>query len=379
MTNKSIQMFTPKFEIEECLKELRICLEKGWTGMGFKTLEFEEAWKNFTSLPNAHFLASNTAGLHMAIEVFKEKSHWNSQAEIITTPLTFISTNHVILYAGLKAVFADVDDYLCLDPISVESKITKNTKAIMFVGMGGNCGQYEKILELCIKYNLKLILDAAHMAGTRYKGVHIGHEADVTIFSFQAVKNLPTADSGMICFKDKENDDLARKLSWLGINKDTFARTSAKGNYKWDYDVENIGFKYHGNSIMASLGLVQLKYLDRDNAYRRQIARWYRELLKKVEEITFIETVNYCESAQHLIQILVPERNELLEFLYENNIFPGVHYKDNTQYKMFNYAKGMCDNAAKYSDQLLSLPIHLNLTYEDIIKVATTLKKFFKK
>ena len=97
------------------------------------------------------------------------------------------------------------------------------------------------------------------------------------VFSFQAVKNLPTADSGMICCQDAELDADARKWAWLGINKDTYARTLSQGTYKWMYDVEFEGFKYHGNSIMAAMGLVSLKYLDQDNAYRRQLAEWYDE------------------------------------------------------------------------------------------------------
>ena len=277
---KKINVLKPKFRTEEILETIRECLDKGWTGMGFKTEEFENAWKDYTDLPNSHFISSNTVGLHLTLNVFKKKNGWEDGDEIITTPLTFISTNHSIMYERLKPVFADVDKSLCLDPKSVESKITNKTKAIIYVGIGGNTGQLEEIQSICKKHNLKLILDAAHMAGTKIKNIfggmgytteHVGKQADVTVFSFQAVKNLPTADSGMICFKDKEDDKLARKLSWLGINKDTFNR-STQGSYKWKYNVEEVGFKYHGNSIMASIGLTQLQYLDEDNDYRNYIA-----------------------------------------------------------------------------------------------------------
>ena len=120
------------------------------------------------------------------------------------------------------------------------------------------------------------------MAGTRVDGRIPGHEADVVVYSFQAVKNLPTADSGIFCLKEHKYDELCRKLTWLGINKDTYQRTSSKGAYKWKYDVEFLGYKYHGNSIMAGIGLVQLKYLDQDNAYRRQIASWYDQRIFKI-------------------------------------------------------------------------------------------------
>ena len=159
----------------------------------------------------------------------------------------------------------------------IKEKITPRTRAVMFVGLGGNPGRLLEVIKLCKKHKLRLILDAAHMAGTRVDGRHVGANIDVSIFSFQAVKNMPTADSGMICFHNKDLDEAARKWSWLGINKDTYARTLSKGSYKWMYDVEHLGFKYNGNSIMAAMALVSLKYLDRDNAYRRQISAWYDE------------------------------------------------------------------------------------------------------
>src|SRR5262249_43241582 len=155
---------------------------------------------------HAHFLSSNTVGLHLAVKVLKDRLGWKDEDEIITTPLTFVSSNHAILYENLKPVFADVDDYLCLDPSSVLERITPRTRAVLFVGMGGNTGQYEKILEICRARNLAVILDAAHMSGTRLNGKHVGPEADAAVYSYHAVKNLPTADSGMVCFAQAEDD-----------------------------------------------------------------------------------------------------------------------------------------------------------------------------
>lgn len=366
----SIQLFVPTFRVEECLEQVRECLEKGWTGLGFKTQQIEEEWKKYTGLPHAHFLASNTVGLHLAFHMFKSELGWQDDDEVITTPLTFVSTNHAILYENLKPVFADVDQHLCLDPIDVERKITNKTKAIIFVGLGGNVGQYNKIREICDRHNLKLILDAAHMSGTRYNGKHVGYDADVTIFSFQAVKNMPTADSGMICFKNEEDDARARKLCWLGINKDTFARTTTQGAYKWMYDVEEVGFKYHGNSIMAGLALVSLKYLDRDNAYRRQLAQWYEELFVGNEKIKTIPMAEGCESSRHLFQIRINNRDEVMMALHEHDIYPGVHYRDNTAYRMYSHGAGMCPISHQVSDEILSLPMHMGVSYNDVVKIV---------
>ena len=374
-----IQLFVPSFRTEECLDEMRICLEKGWTGLGFKTIELEEKWKEYTGFQNAHYINSATVGLHLAVKIFKMENEWQEEDEIISTPLTFVSTNHAVVYENMKVVFADVDEYLCLDPIDVEKKITPKTKAIIFVGLGGNIGQYYKIVEICKKNNLKLILDAAHMAGTRFQGYIPGNESDVVVYSFQAVKNLPTADSGMICFKEKKYDEICRKLTWLGINKDTFSRSNDKGAYKWKYDVEYAGFKYHGNSIIASIGLVQLKYLDVDNAYRRQIAQWYDENVSlNSEKIKPIKVIEDCESSRHLYIIKVNNRDELLLALNECEIYPGVHYRDNTEYNLYSYAKGTCQKAHLLSNQILSLPMHLKLTKKDVDFVSEKVIQYSK-
>lgn len=211
----TIQVLKPKFHVEECLAEIRECLEKGWTGMGFKTVEFEEAWKKHTGHKYAYFINSNTVGLHLAVKQLKMKYGWADGDEIISTPITFVSTNHAIMYENLHPVFADVDEYLCLDPEDVERKITNRTRAIAFVGYGGRVGQLDKIIEVCKKHNLRLILDAAHMSGTRANGVCPGtwDGVDVAVYSFQAVKNLPTGDSGMICWADEEQDKLTRQIA----------------------------------------------------------------------------------------------------------------------------------------------------------------------
>ena len=379
-----IQVLKPKYRTKEILKEIQECLDTSWTGMGGKAIEFEEEWKVYTDLPHAHFLQSATAGLHLALKVFKEKYGWEDGDEIITTPLTFVSTNHAIMYENLKPVFADVDDSLCLDPDSVLSNITDKTRAVMFVGIGGNIGQYDKIREICNLQNIPLILDAAHLAGTETTRVYpqyqamkqsqVGWDADVSVFSFQAVKNLPTADSGMVCFRDEEDDKKARRLSWLGIDKSTYDRYN-KGTYNWKYDVPDVGYKYHGNALMGAIGLVQLKYLAEDNQYRNLLSESYDYYfnilnLESIQEVknTLVEGVH----SRHLYPIRIKKglRDFVMEELSKRDIYCGVHYLDNTQYPMYNYAHGTCKNAHQISSELISLPLHLHMSNSDVRRVV---------
>ena len=374
-----IQVLKPKFHVDECLDAVRECLEKGWTGMGFKTVEFENDWKAYTGHKNAYFLNSNTVGLHLAMQILKMENGWQDGDEVITTPITFVSTNHSILYENLHATFADVDEYLCLDPVDVEKKINDKTRAVIFVGYGGRVGQLDKIVEICKKHNLKLILDAAHMSGTKVNGVCPGtwEGVDVAVYSYQAVKNLATGDSGMICFADEKLDKMARQIAWLGINKDTYARSN-KGTYAWKYDVDYVGYKYNGNAIMGAIAQVQLKYLDEENQRRRQIVERYNEAFKDNKNIQIVGAPHHDECSYHIYELIVPDREALLNELASHDIYGGVHYRDNTEYSMYLYANGTCPHAHKVSQHLITLPLHMWLTDEEVEQIISIVNNFLK-
>ncbi len=368
-----VHVFVPKFRVEESLDAVRACLERGWTGLGYLTVEFEQRWREYTGFEHALFVNSNTSGLHLALETLKRRRGWVDGDEVVTTPLTFVSSNHAILYSGLTPVFADVDDYLSVDPASLLERLSPRTRAVMFVGMGGNVGAYAEVVRICRERGVAVVLDAAHMAGTRVGGTQVGSDADATVFSFQAVKNLPTADSGMACFADAEDDAFARRLSWMGISADTYARTVGGGAYKWRYDVDELGYKYNGNSVMAALGLVSLKYLDQDNAERRRLAALYSSSLDASPAIRVVPMAPDCEPSRHLFQVLVDDRDRVMLDLNERGVFPGVHYRDNTDYEVYAAFRGGTPRAHAASESLVSLPLHLHMTDEDVRYVSQAL------
>ncbi len=310
----------------------------------------------------------------LAILILKQEHGWADGDEIISTPLTFVSTNHAIAAAKLRVIFADVDDTGCLDPDSVVTRITPRTKAVVFVGLGGQTGQYDRIETLCQTRGLKLVLDAAHMSGTRLRGETPGLGADATVYSFQAVKNLPTADAGMICLKDRAQAEHVRRLSWLGIDKDTFSRLEAGLSYSWMYDVPTLGYKTHGNAIMAAIALVQLRYLELDNSYRREIAGWYDEELGGESRITVVPGTPECVSSRHLYQVRVENRDDVVAALNRAMVFPGVHYRDNTDFSFYQAVSGSCPRAHAFSSSVISMPLHLQLQRGDVARSCQALR-----
>jgi dTDP-4-amino-4,6-dideoxygalactose transaminase len=375
MNKTPIQLFTPSFQIDECLAEIRVCLEKGWTGIGFKTNEFEKQFSNYTGQQYCHFLNSNTNGIHIILELLKKTKGWQDGDEIISTAITFVSTNHSILNARLVPIFADVDATLCSTPAEIIKKISPKTKAVIFVAMGGNSAYIEEISAICKSNGLLLILDAAHCAGSKLHGQDLSHYADYTIYSFQAVKNLPTADSGLITVKTEEEDNLVRQLSWCGINKDTYSRS--KDGYKWLYSVDDVGYKYNGNSIMAAIAIVQLRYLDAGNQRRRALAERYKSKFSSIRKLQHISHANETESSRHLIQFILPNlkfRNDLIEYLEHNGIGSGVHYRSNSRYPMYKYNSTPFSN--EIDEKIISFPCHLNLSFDDVDYIAEKVNFF---
>lgn len=367
-----MQLFTPKYEVDQCINEIRKVLESGWSGCGPACRKFEQEWSGYINAQESLYLNSATSALHIALRL----CDLPAQSPVLTTGLTFVSTNAVILYENHFPVFVDInEDDFSLDVDDFLRKEEEfNAKAAIWVHYGGNVSPHFYKMEAYVKPGFTIIEDCAHAAGARYSnGKKVGSSpSTLSCFSFHSVKNLPTFDSGMLSSAFAEKMQRARKLSWLGIDKDTFARTSQDKNelYKWRYDIAELGWKYNGNDIAASIGLVQLQYLERDNAYRRQLNSWYTENLAASPHIRVMK--HQDGSSNHLMVIRVANRNEVLGALKNDGIAPGVHYLPNNEFPIFNkyYTKGSCPNLERISTEIISLPNHLHLNRADIDRVC---------
>ena len=168
-------------------------------------------------------------------------------------------------------------------------------------------------------------------------------------------------------------------MAWLGINKDTYARTTSQGSYKWKYDVDYVGYKYNGNAIMAAIALVQLNYLDEENARRREICKMYTEGFRNNDKIDIIGAPYADECSYHIYELVVPRSASTAFGISHSRYYGGVHYRDNTEYSMYRYAQGTCPHAHEISQHLITLPLHMWLTDEEVEKIIKVVNEFLNK
>lgn len=367
-----IPVFRPSMGDEE-VKAVEEVLRSGWIGLGPKTKEFEDKFAQYVGAKYAIGVNSCTAALHLALKVTNVED-----GEVITTPMTFISTNHAILYNNATPVFADIEENtLNIRVDEIERLITPKTKAILVVHYGGHPCDMDPILEIARDKGIKVIEDAAHACGAEYKGRKIGSIGDITCFSFHAVKNLATGDGGMITLNDREIAERLRKLRWLGISRGTWDRSEGKA-YRWEYNVEELGYKYHMNDITAAIGLVQLSKLEKTNARRRKIVEKYNEAFANLDWIEVPVEKEYVKSAHHnyAIKVLNGKRDELITYLAENGISASVHYIPNHLYKMYKpYYKKLFVTETVWK-KLVTLPLYPDMTVDDIQKVIDVVRRF---
>lgn len=367
-----IPVFKPKMNKEEILPELEKIFDSGWIGLGPRTTEFEEKFTDYIGVKYAVAVNSATAALHLANCVLGIAKG----SEVIVPSMTFISTALAPLYCGAKPVFADIeDDTLCIDPKDIERKITSKTKAIIAVHYGGHACKMQEILEIAKRYNLYVIEDVAHGCGGRYQETMLGAIGVMGCFSFHAVKNLPTADGGMITTNDEGLYKELKRLRWVGIDKDTWDR-SAKKVYNWQYSVNKLGFKYHMNDITAIIGLAQLKVLEEHNLIRREYAKKYDEVFKNISWIRTPVEKDYAYSARHNYVIRVPKRNELNEYLRTKEISTGVHYEPIHHHKLFANTKADVPVTERVWTKLLTLPLYPDMTNREFHYVTSEVIKF---
>lgn len=366
---KRINLLQPTID-QKTKKELLKVLDSGWWQNGSKVKEFEQEFAKYVGAKYAIAVNSATSGLDLCLKVYDIKD-----GELITPAFTFVSDSIVGEWNGMDVTFADVNPRtFCIEPKTIP--LTPKTRAIIAVDCHGRLCDIKAIEKRCKDSGLYpdntrplIIEDAAHAMYTP----GAGKDADITVWSFQAVKTMPTGDGGMITTNDEAIMKKLRSLYWLGVEKLTYERVGEKG-YTWDYDIKVSGIKAYMIDLTAVIGLGQLKRLDKTNARRREIATRYNDAFDGFEWFR-------APANSFTVQYYTPEwrdRDGLGTFLAENGIHTSVHFKPLSEMTYWKKAKKVpLPNTDAVWTKLLSLPVHNALTDEEQDFVISKVKEFY--
>lgn len=362
-------------EIEAVVSTLR----SGWLTSGPRVAEFEADFAAYAAASHALALNSGTAGLHLALAALGI----GPGDEVITTPLTFCATVNVILQCGATPVLADIGPDLNLDPAAVQSAMTCSTRAIMPVHLGGLPCDMNTIWSIARKHGLRVVEDAAHAAGSRYRGTPIGGgSSDAVAFSFYATKNLATGEGGMVTTNSAESDERMRILCLHGIDRHAWNRYSEKGS--WAYEVVDCGFKYNMSDIQAALGIQQLRRLDAMNARRADIARRYSQAFSQLEELELPPDRADSFHSWHLYVLrlnldkLRLDRAEFMAELKRRGIGCSVHFIPIPLHPFYQRTvplRDACRNTLAQYPRMISLPIYSRMTDAEVDRVIEAVKE----
>lgn len=366
-----------KDEEEAVLETMR----SGWVTSGPHIGAFEQAFAEAVGAKHAIATASCTNAIHLCLAHLGVKSG----DEVIIPPFTWASIGNIIINMGATPIFADIDpETLCMDPASLESRITKNTKAIIPVHMAGLAFDLDAIYAVAKSHNIPVIEDAAHALGTTYKGKRIGTGADYACFSFYAIKNITTVEGGAITCQDPEVAKHLRCLAANGMSANAWERYG-RSAVPSPPEVVEPGFKYAMGNVSAAIGLQQLKKWPEFHKRRLRLADLYRKALAGVQEVQLQRVDEPTEHAWHLmiarfkIDKLSKTRDEIAQALRRENIGSGFHFWGLHLHQYYRETLGCkpedTPNATAASYEVLSLPLYPGMTDKNVLEVVDAIKK----
>jgi len=373
---EKIPVFLPHID-KEMRKHLENALDVGWLGMGASTKKFEDKIMEFLKLKDRYAITTNTgtAALHVALKI----ANVGAGDEVITPSFNYVADQQAIKMSGASVVMCDIlENNLGIDTVKAESLITKKTKAIMPLHFAGIPCDISKVYELAQKYSLRVIEDATHAFGTSINDKKIGSFVDITCFSFDPVKIITSIDGGCVIVNNKEELEKGHHLRLLGVDKDTTERY--KNKRAWDYDVVSEGYRYHLTNIMSSVGISQIKNIEKFVNSRQKVCKRFNEAFEEIEEIKTPET-NFKNIAPFIytIRILNNKRDELIEYLQEKNIEVGIHFIPVHKHTYFSDGKiGDMSITNKIVEEILTLPLHSEMNEEFVKRIIDSIVSFFK-
>ncbi|MDE6749198.1 MAG: UDP-4-amino-4,6-dideoxy-N-acetyl-beta-L-altrosamine transaminase [Lachnospiraceae bacterium] len=355
-------------------------LRSDYLTCGPKITELEQKLCDVTGAKYAVVCSNGTAALHIACLA----AGVSAGDEVITTPITFAASANCALYCGARPVFADINpETYNIDPDSVAKCVTEKSKAVVAVDFTGQSVELDSIMQLCRDKNMVLIEDGAHVIGTKYKGRPNGSIADMTTLSFHPVKTVTGGEGGAVLTNNEEYYQRLILYRAHGITRDeSFLENPSDG--PWYYEQIALGYNYRMTDMQAALIISQLDKLDMFSKRRKEIVARYNEAFSKLPCIFVQKEIAESDTTRHLyILRLKPEklcidRKEFFEALAAENVCCNVHYIPTyyfPYYEKMGYKKGICPNAEKLYEEIISLPLYFAMTDEDVESVIAAVRK----
>jgi perosamine synthetase len=362
-----INFFNTYISPNACEK-VNIVLNSTLLSEGKVTEEFEAELRRIFGFKHIVTLNSGTSALHLALDLLDI----GDGDEVIIPPQTFIATGLAVLYCKAKPIFSDInyeDGNLNIE--SVRSKITSRTRAIICVDWGGLPCDLDGLKDLINGKDIKLIEDAAHALGATYKNRATGTLADITCFSFQAIKHLTTGDGGAITLNDPTLYERAVRKKWFGIDRRQ-TEISELGERK--YDLKEVGFKYHLNNYAAALGLANLNGFKERLEKRRKIGELYRRQLADLKDITLFTEPGDRQSAYWLFGLHTNNRIQLIRNLNSKGVPSSVVHQRIDKYSVFGGTDRTLANMNRFDETQLHIPIHDAISEETAAYIVDAIK-----
>ncbi|HZE95786.1 MAG TPA: aminotransferase class I/II-fold pyridoxal phosphate-dependent enzyme [Planctomycetota bacterium] len=355
---------------EDEIREVTEVLRSGWITTGPRTVRFEKDFAAYVGAKHALALSSGTAALHCAYWALDLKPG----DEILCPSLTWPATANMAVALGAKVVFADIDrDTRQIDPKDVSKKITKKTRAIVPVHFAGAPADIDALKAIAGK-KIKIIEDAAHAAGTEYKGRRIGSHGNAAIYSFHPIKDITTGEGGMLTTDDDKLAERVKLFKFHGVSRDAWKAYGSAATAHYDTVVP--GFKYNLTDIASALGIHQLRRLDGFIDRRRAIAEKYLAALDGVEGLGLPAAPAYPHRhAWHLFTVLVGKRDEFMAKLKEQNIGSGLHFEAVHRTSLYKKGAKKLPQTDHVCSRILSLPLFPDMTDQDADDVVAAVRR----
>jgi len=358
---KKIKLFDPYIDNLEKKSIIETLESHYWaSGDGSGNVrKFEKLFTKYVGAKESVAVNSGTAALNLALSLIDLKGK-----EVILPSLSFVSTAHAVILNGGIPIFVDIDPQtLCIDADKIKQSLTSKSRVILPVHFGGMPCNLNEIQKICKENNIFLIEDAAHASGSKYQNQKVGSHGFAVCFSFHPVKNLAMPTGGIISLNSKNFKSMKKTLlarRWCGITN----------RHGMKYDVKEAGWNYYMNEFSAGIGIAQLKKLDKMNLFRKKIAKRYEKELRIEQKIPFTDDCSY-----HLYWIQTKNRNSFIKNMQEFGIEVGIHYKPIHKMTMYN-SHNILPITERVTKAIVTLPIHPNLTENDIDHIIKTANKF---